>query len=215
MTRVASDLDLPRGDPSGGLAFSVDGGVEACSDARRAVLAGDGAVPTSAREDILLLISELVTNAVRHADVGPDRSLRVELKRWPRRVRVEVAHTGPGFEHEPVAPSPEANGGWGLVLVDRIADRWGITTATGRTCVWFELRTGVTRPAGPGEAWDGNPHASPPPDKPRAPQERRNIRTASTRRDSLPVDGSPSLPKMLETYFSTARRVITSASAIP
>jgi hypothetical protein len=46
-------------------------------------------------------------------------------------------------------------------------------------------------------------------------QERRNISTASTRRDSLPVDGSPSLPKMLETYFSTARSVITSASAIP
>ena len=39
--------------------------------------------------------------------------------------------------------------------------------------------------------------------------------TASTRRDSLPVDGRPSLPKMLETYFSTARSVITSLSAMP
>src|ERR1041385_2877999 len=48
-----------------------------------------------------------------------------------------------------------------------------------------------------------------------AAQERRNIRTASTRRDSLPVDGNPSLVKMLETYFSTARSVITSASAMP
>jgi hypothetical protein len=46
-------------------------------------------------------------------------------------------------------------------------------------------------------------------------QERRNINTASTRRDSLPVDGRPSLPKMLETYFSTARSVITSLSAMP
>jgi two-component sensor histidine kinase len=69
--------------------------MEACSEARRAVLAGDGAVPVSARDDILLLVSELITNAVRH--------------------------------------------GWGLVLVDRIADRWGIISETGRTCVWFEL----------------------------------------------------------------------------
>src|SRR6266487_5971761 len=46
-------------------------------------------------------------------------------------------------------------------------------------------------------------------------QERRNVSTASTRRDSLPVEGRPSFPKMLETYFSTARTVITSLSAIP
>src|SRR6187551_432769 len=46
-------------------------------------------------------------------------------------------------------------------------------------------------------------------------QDRRKVSTASTRRDSFPVDGRPSLPKMLETYFSTARRVITSRSAIP
>ncbi len=141
MSRVASDVDLPRGDPSRGLAFSVNGGVGACSEARRAVLAGDRAVPASAREDILLLVSELVTNAVRHADVGPDRSLHVELKRWPSRVRVEVAHPGPGFEHEGVPPSLDATGGWGLVIVDRIADRWGIASRSGATCVWFELQS--------------------------------------------------------------------------
>jgi serine/threonine-protein kinase RsbW len=126
--------------PLRSLAFSVSGGLDAGSAARRAVLAGDGAVPASARDDILLLVSELVTNAVRHADVGPDRSLRVELRRWPRRVRVEVTHPGNGFEHEPEPPAPNAGGGWGLVLVDRIADRWGITSGTDGTCVWFELR---------------------------------------------------------------------------
>jgi len=141
MSRVASDVDPPRGDPIRGLAFSVNGGVHACSEARRAVLAGDGAVPASARDDILLLVSELVTNAVRHADVGPDRSLQIELRRWPDRVRVEVAHTGPGFEHEGVPPTLDATGGWGLVIVDRIADRWGITSRSGATRVWFELRS--------------------------------------------------------------------------
>jgi two-component sensor histidine kinase len=144
MTRVAPDSEMPPGDPSKGLSFSLTGGVEACSEARRAILAGDGAVPASARDDLLLLVSELVTNAVRHAGVGPDQSLRVQLKRWPRRVRVEVAHAGHGFEHEPSPPSSDSGSGWGLVLVDRIADRWGITTGTGRTCVWFELRSAGT-----------------------------------------------------------------------
>jgi len=133
--------DIPAGTPSRGFSFSVSGGVEACAEARRTLLARDGVVPSSARDDLLLLMNELVTNAVRHAGVGPDRSLRVELKRWPRRVRVEVAHPGHGFEHEPVPPSPGTNGGWGLVMVDRIADRWGITSKTGSTCVWFELRS--------------------------------------------------------------------------
>jgi anti-sigma regulatory factor (Ser/Thr protein kinase) len=141
MTRVAPDFDMPPGDPSRGLAFSVNGGVEACSEARQAVLAGDGAVPVSARDDILLLVSELVTNAVRHAGVGPNQSVRVELKRWPRRVRVEVAHPGTGFEHDGEPPALDATGGWGLVLVDRIADRWGIISETGLTRVWFELRS--------------------------------------------------------------------------
>ena len=122
------------------LAFSVNGGLEASSAARTAVRAGDGAVPASAREDILLLVSELVTNAVRHAGVGPNQSLRVELRRLPRRVRVEVAHPGNRFRHKPPRPSSDADGGWGLVLVDRIADRWGIANWAGGTRVWFELR---------------------------------------------------------------------------
>jgi anti-sigma regulatory factor (Ser/Thr protein kinase) len=123
------------------LAFLVSGGLDAGSDARRAVLAADGAVPTSVREDILLLASELVTNAVRHAGTGPHGWVRVELRRAARRVRVEVAHPGNGIQHKPVPPALEANGGWGLVLVDRIADRWGITSSTDGTCVWFELRS--------------------------------------------------------------------------
>ena len=127
--------------PPRSLAFSVNGGLEAASAARRAVLAGDGAVPTSVREDILLLVSELVTNAVRHAGVGPDQSLRVELRRAPRRVRVEVAHPGNGFRHKPPRPSSDADGGLGLVLVDRIADRWGIAGRAADTRVWFELRS--------------------------------------------------------------------------
>jgi two-component sensor histidine kinase len=141
MTRVVSDRGTPSGDSGGGLAFSVSGGLDAAAAARRAVLAGDGAVPASARNDILLLVTELVTNAVRHAGVGPAQSIRVELRRRPRLVWVEVAHPGNGFEREPEPPAPDTTGGWGLVLVDRIAHRWGITNGTDATSVWFELRS--------------------------------------------------------------------------
>jgi anti-sigma regulatory factor (Ser/Thr protein kinase) len=140
MTRVASGSNLP-GDATGGFAFSVSGGPEACYEARRAILAADGAVPAAARDDILLLLSELVTNAIRHGEVGPDRSLGVELKSWPQRVRVAVVHPGNGFRHEPVPPPTCVGSGWGLVLVDRIADRWGIDGGKGSTRVWFELRS--------------------------------------------------------------------------
>jgi anti-sigma regulatory factor (Ser/Thr protein kinase) len=123
------------------LAFSVDGGFEAGPAAREAVRAGDGAVPAALREDVLLLVTELVSHAVLHAGVGPRQSLLVELRSWPRRLRVEVTHPGNGFHYDRVDPSPVTAGGWGLVLVDRIADRWGITHGTDGTCVWFELRS--------------------------------------------------------------------------
>jgi anti-sigma regulatory factor (Ser/Thr protein kinase) len=122
------------------LAFSVNGGFDAAPAAREAVRAADGAVPAALREDVLLLVTELVTNAVLHAGVGPDQLLRVELTRWPRRIRVEVTHSGDGF-YERVDLSPDTPGGWGLVLVDRIADRWGIISSTDGTCVWFDLRS--------------------------------------------------------------------------
>jgi anti-sigma regulatory factor (Ser/Thr protein kinase) len=125
------------------LAFSVNGGFDAAPAAREAVRAADGAIPAPLKEDVLLLVTELVTNAVLHAGVGPDQLLRLELTRWPRRLRVEVTHPGDGFRYDRVDPSPGSSGGWGLVLVDRIADGWGIISSTDGTSVWFDLRSGA------------------------------------------------------------------------
>ncbi len=91
----------------------------------------------AALEDVKLLVSELVTNAVRHPrDTGPIE-LAVDVGR--RRVRIEVTDPGSGFDRPRVGePPPDALGGRGLLIVDRLASRWGI--ATGRpTRVWFEL----------------------------------------------------------------------------
>ena len=108
-------------------------------EARHALLAGNGALPSAVRDDVLLLVTELVTNAVRHGNAGPDRAVRVELSRLPECVRVAVFDGGAGFTAGPPAERDEAEG-WGLVLVDRVADRWAITPTASGTCAWFELR---------------------------------------------------------------------------
>jgi anti-sigma regulatory factor (Ser/Thr protein kinase) len=121
------------------LAFELSGGLEAAAVARRAIVAGDGRLPGAVREDVLLLVTELVTNAVRHADGGPECPLQVELLYGPGRVAAAVAERGPDqtWHRDPSAGTQ--SGGWGLFLVDRIADRWGIERAASGSRVWFEI----------------------------------------------------------------------------
>ncbi len=111
----------------------------AAAVARRALREGNGTLPTPIRDDVLLLVSELVTNAVLHAGAGPERPLHVQLLRGPRWVVVAVADESPGFEGHPTPPGGNESGGWGLFLVDQIADRWGVESTTCGTRVWFEL----------------------------------------------------------------------------
>jgi anti-sigma regulatory factor (Ser/Thr protein kinase) len=122
-----------------GFGFLLNGGHQAGGEARRAVVAGDGKLPTAARADVLLLLTELVTNAVRHGGVGPEQSLRVVVRQWPRRVRVEVSDPGTRFTQLRQQSARDESGGWGLFLVERIADNWGIERAAAGTCVWFEI----------------------------------------------------------------------------
>jgi signal transduction histidine kinase len=123
-------------------AFTLAGGREAGIAARAAVVACDGDLPSAARDDVLLLVTELVTNAVRHAGVGPDRSVQIELRRWPQRVRVDVVDPGSDFARVRPRSSGDDSGGWGLMLVDRIAARWGAWSGAAGTCVWFEVEFG-------------------------------------------------------------------------
>jgi anti-sigma regulatory factor (Ser/Thr protein kinase) len=103
-------------------------------------------------ENAELLVSELVTNSLRHAGLPPQACIEFTLRATSEVVMVEVADAGRGFEDElPARPrvepgTPEASG-WGLFLVDQISDRWGAVQVEGETRVWFELRPG-TRPAG-------------------------------------------------------------------
>ena len=126
-------------DPAECLVFELTAEPMAGPRARSALLAGNGALPSAVRDDVLLLVTELVTNAVRHANAGPDAVVRVELQRGSDFVRVTVSDEGAGFTAE--APlERDHDDGWGLALVDRIADRWAITPTASGTCAWFEMR---------------------------------------------------------------------------
>jgi anti-sigma regulatory factor (Ser/Thr protein kinase) len=90
-------------------------------------------------EDVRLLVSELVTNSLRHTGTS---EIELEVWRSPATVRVEVADRGAGFA-VPEHPQPGQASGWGLFMVDRLANRWGVD-AHDNTRVWFELdRSGV------------------------------------------------------------------------
>src|SRR5688500_14596397 len=109
------------------LVFALAPGPMAGSGARRELLAGNGTLPNSVRDDVLLLTTELVTNAVRHSSAGPEALVRVELRRATDRVRVAVSDEGTGFTAAEAPIERNEAGGWGLTLVDRIADRWAVT----------------------------------------------------------------------------------------
>src|SRR5204863_7726881 len=85
-----------------------------------------------------LLTSERVANCVRHGGCVPERPIRVRVSVMDTHVRVSVVDSGPGFAVPEEPGLPGVDGGWGLFLVDRLADRWG-TDGEGATTVWFEL----------------------------------------------------------------------------
>jgi anti-sigma regulatory factor (Ser/Thr protein kinase) len=95
----------------------------------------DGGQP-ELRDDACLLVTELVTNCVRHAGQPADAPVQVSASATDGCVRVQVADLGHGSVR-PRVPGPE-KGGYGLFLVDLVAARWGVDHERG-TQVWFEL----------------------------------------------------------------------------
>ena len=106
--------------------------------ARRAL--GDLAdhLPRRRLQDAQLLVSELVTNAIRHAGLDDGDTITLSVEASDGALRIEVSDPGPGFapaEHYPDSDHPS---GWGLYLVRELSDRWGVER-NALTRVWFEL----------------------------------------------------------------------------
>ena len=86
---------------------------------------------------LVLLVSEVVSNAVRHSSGPADTKILLLATANEETVRVSVSDGGAGFT--PRARDPERIGeGYGLDLVAKVASSWGVETAGGTT-VWFEL----------------------------------------------------------------------------
>jgi len=110
----------------------------AVSEARRwAASVTDGLLDPDPAESLRLVISELVTNALRHAADGERIDIAVNPK--PDFLCVQVTDDGPGLAPRPRALESEEEGGFGLFFVEQLARRWGVTRENRRTRVWFEL----------------------------------------------------------------------------
>ena len=111
---------------------------DSAAEARRAL--GEVADHLSPRrlEDARLLVSELVTNAIRHAGLGDDDVILLVVVTGERALRIEVCDPGRGFEVSEPEPDPTRPSGWGLYLVRELSDRWGVDRSVD-TRVWFEL----------------------------------------------------------------------------
>lgn len=85
---------------------------------------------------VALLATEAVTNAVRHGPAGAP--IDVDVRRGEGAVRVAVtdrSHAPPVLMHV----GPTAPGGRGVMLIDRLAERWGVDPEPDGKTVWFEV----------------------------------------------------------------------------
>jgi anti-sigma regulatory factor (Ser/Thr protein kinase) len=106
--------------------------------AREAVASAlDGSVSAEVERDVVLLVSEVVTTSLRHATSEARGDIGVLVSIRDDRIRVEVSDGGPGFDPQ-VRPSRDGPSGWGLYIVDYLADRWGVTR-DGSNALWFEF----------------------------------------------------------------------------
>lgn len=89
-------------------------------------------------ESTRLMVTELVTNAVLHAGLRSGDWIGLTVEVSEDVVRAGVTDRGGGFARPPPSPQVEYPSGWGLFLVSKLADRWGVEGGR-ETVVWFEI----------------------------------------------------------------------------
>ena len=157
---------------------------EAVAAARRALDGFDALLELGVFYDASLCVSELVTNAIIHADAEPNQELRLDVQLDADTLRVTVTDPGNGFD--PPQPTAGDESGWGLYIVDRLSRRWGVDRADG-TRVWFEMPVGDRLRVGAAAA-DGHGIADSEPDDE---EEKPRVRRRAVAR--LPLRAQPTL----------------------
>jgi len=116
--------------------FKFRGMPQAIGAARRALREWEAHFDPILFYDLSLCVSELVTNRVQHWDPGEGADIQLAVRRNKRLVRAEVSEPRPGAVLT-VPPAMRASD-WGMFIIDRVADRWGVDR-DGGTLVWCEL----------------------------------------------------------------------------
>jgi anti-sigma regulatory factor (Ser/Thr protein kinase) len=123
-----------------GLKMRIGSGPDAAAEARRAIAGLRADLDPPLMETLRLLVTELITNSVRHTECD---ALTLRIAIGKSAVLTEVADEGPAFDpgsavagvHDP----HDADTGWGLFLVERLARNWGVRENGNSKRVWFEL----------------------------------------------------------------------------
>ena len=90
-------------------------------------------------DELTLMVSELVTNAVRHGSPEPDGHIGLRLEEDQESLRVVVTDGGRSFAFDPGSvEDANRNEHFGLLFVDRLADRWGLSL-DGKKGIWLEV----------------------------------------------------------------------------
>jgi anti-sigma regulatory factor (Ser/Thr protein kinase) len=120
-----------------GLNLRLDRGPEAAAKARRGLARLRGDLDAPLMETLRLLVTELVTNSVKYAWAD---TVQLKVLVGNSVVVTEVTDGGTGFDPAKSGSPSRDHTGWGLFLVERLAERWGVHRNGAGTKVWFELR---------------------------------------------------------------------------
>jgi anti-sigma regulatory factor (Ser/Thr protein kinase) len=115
------------------LAMALPTAPRSVGRARSAVRRAFAGLPDDVLEDAQLLVSEAVTNAIRHSGQPPDAPIRLTGSLGGTRIHIEVADEGPG-----VSPG-DGEEGLGFRIFGTLATDWGVGSVDGRSTTWFEL----------------------------------------------------------------------------
>jgi anti-sigma regulatory factor (Ser/Thr protein kinase) len=108
------------------------------AEARQAVDGLDPALDDETIATVRLLVSELVTNSVRHGVADESGHIELSLSATHNSIRVEVVDAGEGFTPRARVEGQDAASGWGLHLLEVLSHRWGTEHHRG-TRIWFEI----------------------------------------------------------------------------
>lgn len=139
-----SNASLSLDHPHLGAAMALPGKPDQVAIMRRRIRSrANGNDPVT--DTLVLLASELFTNALRHTRSGNfGGEVTVAVFKLPGRYQIRVTDQGPREDDEDTFPHPQplsslAEGGFGLRLVNAEASRWGTIREDGQTTVWFEV----------------------------------------------------------------------------